>query len=220
MQLIIAGARGSGLKALQVVHDLQDAGMESYEIIGFIDDNNALKNTIFYDYPILGTTDELEKIQNRIGVLNEISLVCPVGNCKNRKMLIDKLSSHFTHFPNLIHPTAQISKHAELGEGNLFSQNVVIQPGAKIGNFNTFNIAAILGPLAEITDYCTINANVMVASESKILPFTYIGMGANIIQRINIGENCMIAANSLVTRSLPDDSRVIGIPARLMKKFG
>ena len=84
-----------------------------------------MKNTIFYDYPILGTTDELEKIQNRIGVLNEISLVCPVGNCKNRKMLIDKLSSHFTHFPNLIHPTAQISKHAELGEGNLFSQNVV-----------------------------------------------------------------------------------------------
>ena len=134
--------------------------------------------------------------------------------------MVDKLSSHFTHFPNLIHPSAQISKHAELGEGNLFSQNVVIQPGAKIGNFNTFNIAAILGPLAEITDYCTINANVMVASESKILPFTYIGMGANIIQRINIGENCMIAANSLVTRNLPDDSRVIGMPARSMKKFG
>lgn len=216
MKIIIAGASGAGLKVVQVIHDLIDSGINDFSIIGFVDDNKAIINSEFFSYPILGTPEMLLGKKVEIDTEEDIGIVCPVGNPFARKKMIDRLSTHYKHFPNVIHPSAQISKNAVLGQGNLFSQNIVIQPGAKIGNFNTFNIASIMGPLSEVKDYCTINANVMIASESKVNSFTYIGMGANIIQRVTIGEHCTIAGNSFVTRNLPDNTKVIGIPAKRM----
>ena len=86
-----------------------------------------------------------------------------------------------------------------------------------LSKFERLKIEAIISSDADEirrTDFCTINANVMIASESKILPLTYIGMGANIIQRVTIGKNCKIAANSFVTRNLKENSHVLGVPAR------
>lgn len=51
---------------------------------------------------------------------------------------------------------------------------------------------------------------------------TWIGHGASIIcprGTLTIGKNCVIAANSMVTRSIPDYSVVFGNPAKIIKQF-
>ncbi|WP_413537678.1 serine O-acetyltransferase [Enterococcus malodoratus] len=45
-----------------------------------------------------------------------------------------------------------------------------------------------------------------------------ISMGAKIIGGITIGNNCVIGANAVVTKSFPDNSILAGVPARIIKR--
>lgn len=48
---------------------------------------------------------------------------------------------------------------------------------------------------------------------------TWIGINATILQGVTIGKNCVIGANSVVTKSIPDYSVVVGMPARIIKRY-
>lgn len=51
---------------------------------------------------------------------------------------------------------------------------------------------------------------------------SWIGRGAAILcpkGELTIGRNCVIAANSVVTRSIPDYSVVAGLPARIVRQY-
>jgi serine O-acetyltransferase len=44
-----------------------------------------------------------------------------------------------------------------------------------------------------------------------------IGAGAKILGSVSIGDNCVIGANAVVTKSIPDNSVAVGIPARVIR---
>ncbi len=45
---------------------------------------------------------------------------------------------------------------------------------------------------------------------------TFIGARATIMPGVRIGKNCVIGAGALVTKSVPDNSVVVGVPARVI----
>ncbi len=47
--------------------------------------------------------------------------------------------------------------------------------------------------------------------------YVYIGTRAMILPNVRIGNNCIIAAGSIVTKDIPDGSVVAGAPARVIK---
>lgn len=48
---------------------------------------------------------------------------------------------------------------------------------------------------------------------------TYVGINSVIIGNVTIGIHCVIGANSVVTRSIPDYCVAVGCPARVIKKY-
>jgi serine O-acetyltransferase len=48
----------------------------------------------------------------------------------------------------------------------------------------------------------------------------YIGPGAKIIGKINIGNNITIGANAVVTSDIPNNACVAGIPAKIISYAG
>ena len=44
---------------------------------------------------------------------------------------------------------------------------------------------------------------------------TLVGTGACVIPGIKIGSRCVIGAGAVVVRDVPDDTQVMGIPARV-----
>lgn len=53
----------------------------------------------------------------------------------------------------------------------------------------------------------------------KIGKNTWIGARAVILPGINVGNYCVVAAGSVVTKDVPDYSVVAGVPARVIKKL-
>ena len=50
--------------------------------------------------------------------------------------------------------------------------------------------------------------------------YTRVHTAAAIINRIRIGENCIIGAGAVIIRNVPDDMTVVGVPGRIIKHKG
>ena len=48
---------------------------------------------------------------------------------------------------------------------------------------------------------------------------TFIGARALILPGVNIGDDCIVGAGSVVTKSVPNGSIIAGNPARVVKKI-
>lgn len=48
---------------------------------------------------------------------------------------------------------------------------------------------------------------------------TWIGTNAVVVGNVHIGKNCVIGANSVVTKDVPDFCVVAGAPAKIIRKY-
>lgn len=55
------------------------------------------------------------------------------------------------------------------------------------------------------------------AGEIMIGDGSYLGANVTVLHGVTIGINCLIGANSLVNRAVPDNSLVMGSPARVIR---
>jgi serine O-acetyltransferase len=107
---------------------------------------------------------------------------------------------------------------------------IEIHPAAVIGKgfFIDHGMGVVIGETAEIGDYVTLFQGVTLGGTGKehgkrhptIGNHVVIGAGAKILGGIRVGDNVKIGANSVVLKSVPANSTVIGVPARIIKTEG
>ena len=81
------------------------------------------------------------------------------------------------HIASFVHPSCLISPDAQIGEGNIFLENILIQPFVKIGNGNLF------------WDHVAISHNETIGD------FNTMAGGVGLSGFIKIGNNCQMAPN-------------------------
>lgn len=59
----------------------------------------------------------------------------------------------------------------------------------------------------------------IIVKDTNIEDYSFIGMGAKLMAGVKIGKHCIIGANSVVTKDIPDYSVAVGIPAKVIKKY-
>lgn len=105
-----------------------------------------------------------------------------------------------------------------------------IHPGAVVGKnfFIDHATGVVIGETAEIGDNVSIYQGVTlggVATEKKkrhptIGNNVVIGAGATILGPITIGDNVRVGAGSVVVKSVPPNSTVVGVPAKMVQRTG
>lgn len=74
-----------------------------------------------------------------------------------------------------------------------------------------------------IGNYCSLNAGVVIGRNHTIDQSPIIGdnvtvcLGSKIVRRVKIGNNVIIAPNSVVIEDVPDNCIVSGVPAKIVK---
>lgn len=110
--------------------------------------------------------------------------------------------------------------HILIGDNNFFNRDVMLDACGqiRIGNGNMF------GPRVYIADsnhnfdtYHSPTELPMKIGTVKIGNNCWIGANAAILSNTILGDNCIVAAGAIVTRSFPSGSVVAGVPARLIR---
>ena len=107
--------------------------------------------------------------------------------------------------------------------------NIDIHPSCTIGRrvFLDHAFGVVIGETAIVGDDVLIYQGVTLGGVSldrgvkrhpTIGNHTVIGSGAKVLGDITIGENCRIGSNSVVVKSIPNDSTAVGLPARIIDK--
>ncbi|HLJ15313.1 MAG TPA: serine O-acetyltransferase [Bryobacteraceae bacterium] len=106
-----------------------------------------------------------------------------------------------------------------------------VHPGAKIGRrfFIDHGMGVVIGETAEIGDDVLLYQGVTLGGTGKergkrhptIGNCVVVGTGAKVLGNITIGDHVKIGAGSVVIRSVPEYSTVVGIPGRVVRtRFG
>jgi sugar O-acyltransferase (sialic acid O-acetyltransferase NeuD family) len=202
--LLIFPFNGNGLEAISCLSN-------EYNLLGFIDDI-PLKQ---------GKTSNGISVFTRDAIRNnpEALILAVPGSptsYKTRKDVIGSLNIDYPRFATIIHPNASISPLAKIGKNVLIMSGVVITSNAVIGDHVCILPNSVIHHDTSIGEYTLIGSNVSVAGHSTVGANCYIGTGTSIINNITIGARTLIGLGSTVIKSLPEDSKAAGNPARLL----
>jgi serine O-acetyltransferase len=107
---------------------------------------------------------------------------------------------------------------------------VEIHPGAEIGRrlFIDHGMGTVIGETAIVGDDVTLYQGVTLGGTGKEKGKRHptlgnnisIGSGAKLLGNITIGDNCRVGANSVVLRSVPPNSTIVGVPGHIVLRDG
>lgn len=132
-----------------------------------------------------------------------------IGRCLYRHKLtkpFEFLWTQFIHLPLEVLTGIELPVEAEFGAGLKIHHygGIVVHPKTKAGLNVTLFHGVTIGRNLNGYDVAKIGNNVVITA------------GAKIIGDISIGNNVVIGANSVVTKDVPDNCIVAGIPAKII----
>lgn len=151
-----------------------------------------LKNEIWYIWNFIKELRYVEYYESKKGLLRLLYYLHFI----RYKRLSFKL--HFTIYPGSVGPGFRIyhvGGFTHVGKNVKIGRNCTILPGVVFGN------------KTEVED----NRPVIVGDNC------YIGLNAKIFGPVVIGNNVTIGANAVITKDIPDNVIVGGIPAKIIK---
>ena len=123
--------------------------------------------------------------------------------------LIARIISQFSRFLTgiEIHPKAKIGKNLFIDHG----MGVVIGETSEIGNNVTIYHMVTLGGISP-----SINSDSQRETKRHptLMDNVVVGSGAQILGPVVIGKNAKVGANAVVTKDVPENAVMIGIPAK------
>ena len=129
--------------------------------------------------------------------------------------LIARVISQFSRFLTgiEIHPAAKIGKNFFIDHG----MGVVIGETSEIGDNVTIYHMVTLGGISP-----SINSDNQrqVKRHPTLKDNVVIGSGAQVLGPLTVGENAKVGANAVVTKDVPANAVMVGIPAKNVNKDG
>lgn len=144
MKLLIVGAGGYGRLVKEI------AELTGYSLVDFIDDNSPLA---------VGKITELERIEEEYD-----GSIVAIGNTEIKEKIFGRLKKSVS----VIHPTAVVSKSAQIGTGCVIEANTVINSEAIVKDGAFICAGAVVNHNSVVGEFSQIDCNAVVAMGAEV----------------------------------------------------
>lgn len=210
--MLIVGAKGFAKEVLEILYQLNDI-----KDLSFYDDITPdLPSKLYGNFPILSKPEEVSnyfKIKDRRFTIG-------IGSCSLRKKMHDHFLALGGVFSSTISPQAHIGHHdVTIGEGCNIMTGSVVSNDVHLGQGVLVYFNVNVTHDVYVGDFTEISPGATLLGRCHIGGFCSIGSHATILPDIRIGTNVVVAAGAVVTKDVPDNCLVAGVPAVVKKQL-
>lgn len=141
-------------------------------------------------------------------------MIISIGSNQTRQIIGEKYN---VDYAKAIHPSATVSDTVKIGDGSVVMHGAIIQSDANIGKHCIINTGASIDHECTIADFVHVSPHATLCGNVQVGEGSWIGAGATVIPGIKIGKWCTIGAGATVINDIPDNSVVVGSPAKEIK---
>ncbi len=210
--IVIVGAGGMGREVFGIISAIEEEFPGTWDFRGFVADDippNDLMDRIGARH--LGGIEEFAQSVEKV---NDLSFIVGIGDGKTRKLIETRLIQAGLELVSLIHPSAILGVDVNVGLGTIICANSVLTTNIRLGNSVHINIASIICHDVSIGNHVTLSPGVNINGNVKISDEVTVFSSSIVLPGVSIGKRSVIGAGSVVTKDVPGDITVVGIPAR------
>lgn len=183
---------GGGGHCKSVIDVIETGGI--YKIAGIIDMAENIGQNVL-GVPVIGCDDDLEKLRKTYS-LAHITLG-QIHSPDTRIKLFTRLTELGFELPVIISPTANVSKHAQIGAGTVIMHQCAVNAASVTGKNCIINTKALIEHDAVIGDHCHVSTCAVVNGAAVVGRGSFIGSNATVVNCANVPENSFVKAGSL-----------------------
>jgi sugar O-acyltransferase (sialic acid O-acetyltransferase NeuD family) len=187
-----------------------------YKVAGLYHYNDERIGEYIHGVPIIDSNLNLFNKET----LKGLNFVISVGDNIIRAEIANKIRLKGGNIPKLVHPSAIVSKYANISEGVVIQANSVVQADTTIGEDTVLSYNTSLTHTSSIGKACYIAFSANIGAYVEIGDFVFIGQSACVVsgKLSYVGCNSIIGAGSVVINNVETNTVVAGNPAKLLKK--
>jgi len=207
--LIVVCGGGFAREVIWLARDCAD----EWQIVGILDDTEALQGCEICGVPVLGPVTDWFKYASSW-------FVVALGLPRSREEVVSKMEGlGNVQFATLIHPSVCKSQYVEVGEGSIVAAGAILTTQISLGKHVIINLGCTIGHDSVLGDFCTLAPQVAISGNVTLGRRVEIGTAAMLRPGITVGANSFVGMGSAVTKDLPKHVYATGNPAQVAKEL-
>ncbi|WP_372756417.1 acetyltransferase [Mariniflexile sp.] len=209
-KVVVIGASGHAKVIIDIIER-----QNLYTIVGLLDSYKP-KGFKVFDYEVIGSETMIPELLDKKQIEGGIIAIGDNGIRISMANKIATLSPDFIYI-SAIHPLAAIGKNVVIGEGTVVVAGAIINTSTIIKKHVIINTKASIGHDCTLDDFVSIAPGATIGGNVIIQYGAIIALGSNVLGNCTIGKHALIGSGAVVTKNVPDNTVVYGIPANKVK---